>query len=223
MIQIAVPILIATLETALLHYCFIIRWKKPDLWWERIDYIWYSLGFVAILVAANQLFSEGKQLHLHSSELDIAEATTEIDRLSQEYTSLHCTSGGSPICTLAREVHFAFDETMLSDVWLRGEVLFQHGVYPSWNYFLKSRAEVDGVSLFPDQLSLASAYSTRALNLSDAVRPDPLKPNNPFRYFYYLLWPYVLALAIPLKITRVTAKIKNIRLRQEAAQPSSTG
>jgi len=203
-----VPIITLVVLILVFRFFLIYRFAISSRWWERVDYLWYGLGFFGILLAAEQFSSEEKRLRFYSSEQTIARYTTQMDDLARQFFNKNCGSHNGPQCALAQDIHGAYSETFRSANWLDGSVHYQGKVFPSWNYFIKERAKDDDVTMLEGELSHIASLSTAVLDISDNVRPSPMATYDRFKYNFYFIWPYVLALGIALKVTKVSAKIR---------------
>ncbi len=198
---------LATLLISLILFYFLLI-KKDRLTakqWECIDYLWYGFGALALLLVVVEL-TRAHDIKKLEEEIAYAErAQYEIKRFVYEATPKACKKSEA-LCNMLADTLVAVDETVYSLDWPLGPVLFKKNEYRSWNEFLVDRADYYKAEGIPQFLLF---HTTMLLELRSELRNRQQKLNKEYVPLWLrTVWPYILALVLSLRITKVTYKIR---------------
>jgi len=205
-------IVVAFFVLLAIFHLVLIRYFPPNpVWWKKIDYIWLSMAFFGIMTSVDtgRQTIGGNLLWMESARLDAA----------REYVSGNLNTGQSP--ALCRQFVPSSFLTVKELALMQSQFDAQCRWYRTMAVVVKKlmieEAGID-ISKFPayppggdQQLIDALKKSILFFNQQAKVVSDLRKDmaGSDFEKFLRLIGPAVLAAALALRITKVTAEVES--------------
>jgi len=184
------------------------RFQLSSAQWEAVDYVWYGVGLLALLIAGYQVLNAVERARHVERLRGVERYYSFLERvIAAKKDTVY--SNDARACALLTDLERSIRETQLAPGWPTGPVLFNGRTFNSLNQVLKERAEeygleqVDGIVADVSTILLDTVGDARASERRIAMHVPPL--------WATVTWPYLMALLIALRVTKVTYKVKEKR------------
>jgi hypothetical protein len=208
-----IPLFVASLvallvgSAVLFHFTLLgrSRFSLSEAQWEAVDYSWYVLAAGGFLLGSFQIQMATSRAAQAELLRKIESRYFDVERIASESSQKHCPRD-PPQCELLNSVVYAIRETQFTSGWPIASIRYKGRVFDSLNLFVRARArELDAESID----GRIEVLSTIALDLTGRAREAERRITRLGQPpWVATALSYVLAVAVALRVTKVTFKVR---------------
>ena len=201
-----------------LHYALVFKWPLSDLTWKKVDYAWLGVAAIGLLLASYQADHFLSARAVRDAEIPRTQMEYRILRDSiranaSSFCSPHARSLWSPpdYDAIVTEHQLLCDATRELDSAMPMEVSPPFPALPDTGYKtlpLNPRYETWFAENLTRQADRYESQRRRYLEFDASRQAAPLEEG------FTILGPFFLALALALRITKVSGEIRNVTTRE---------
>lgn len=208
MITFTLTLLVVFIVSAIMfHYTLLDgrRFALSERQWEGVDYIWYGFAFLGLAIGGFQV----QAAFARATHADLVRAVERryfyIEQLTDMAVPRYCPTDPAQ-CQLLKDIQQAIRETQFTAGWPLAPIRFKGRVFDSLNMLIRERAQELNAAKLDGHVA---AMTTSVLDLVGKARGSErgLGATAPPVWLVGTM-PYLLAIVVALRTTKVTHKVR---------------